>query len=214
MSTTPAFSPGPQITRGPVVGNVCSQIFDDLYEQCSLHITENIPSSVMFGVRPRIATARSNSSSVRPYSAASAAVKLLPFLICDEKCRQCLPLPPPAGGEGRGEGGQDSNATHRKNPPRAPPSPCPLPVQAGGEGKTWRGCWGGILANSGMIYCSALTSPSKKAWPSVRPSSGSLAFSGCGIRPRTVRVSLKMPAIARAEPLKFASSLLSPLDPQ
>src|SRR5260370_22523158 len=49
MSTTPAFSPGPQITRGPVVGNVWSQIFDDLYEQCSLHITENIPSSVMFG---------------------------------------------------------------------------------------------------------------------------------------------------------------------
>ena len=30
MSTTPAFSPGPQITRGPVVGNVWSQIFDDL----------------------------------------------------------------------------------------------------------------------------------------------------------------------------------------
>ena len=30
ISTTPAFSPGPQITRGPVVGRVFSQIFDDL----------------------------------------------------------------------------------------------------------------------------------------------------------------------------------------
>ena len=40
ISTTPAFSPGPQITRGPVVGKVLSQIFDDLYEQCSLHIAE------------------------------------------------------------------------------------------------------------------------------------------------------------------------------
>ena len=78
ISTTPAFSPGPQITRGPMVGNVFSQIFDDLYEQCSLHITEKMPSSVRFGVRPRIATARSNSSSVSPCSAASAGVTLLP----------------------------------------------------------------------------------------------------------------------------------------
>ena len=39
-----ALSPGPQTTRGPRVGKVWSQIFDDLYEQCSLHITENIPS--------------------------------------------------------------------------------------------------------------------------------------------------------------------------
>src|SRR3984893_10405109 len=78
ISTTPAFSPGPQITRGPVVGNVLSQTFDDLYEQCSLHIAEKMPSSVMFGVRPRIATARSNSSSVSPSSVARAAVTLLP----------------------------------------------------------------------------------------------------------------------------------------
>src|SRR5208282_5540455 len=80
MSTTPAFSPGPQITRGPVVGKVLSQIFDDLYEQCSLHIAEKMPSSVRFGVCPRIATARSNSSSVSPCSAARAGVTLLPPL--------------------------------------------------------------------------------------------------------------------------------------
>jgi hypothetical protein len=30
MSTTPAFSPGPQMTCGPVVGRVRSQRFDDL----------------------------------------------------------------------------------------------------------------------------------------------------------------------------------------
>ena len=52
----------------------------------------------------------------------------------------------------------------------------------------------------------ALARPSKKAVPSVPPSSGSVAFSGCGISPRTVRLALKMPAMARAEPLKFAAS--------
>jgi hypothetical protein len=30
MSTTPAFSPGPQITCGPVVGSFFRWIFDDL----------------------------------------------------------------------------------------------------------------------------------------------------------------------------------------
>src|SRR3984885_1437058 len=77
ISTTPAFSPGPQITRGPSVGRVFSQIFDDLYEQCSLHIAEKTPNSVRFGVRPRIASQRANSSALRPISAASAGVTLL-----------------------------------------------------------------------------------------------------------------------------------------
>src|SRR5712691_9074791 len=79
MSTTPAFSPGPQITRGPVVGSVFSQIFDDLYEQCSLHIAEKMPVSVRFGVRPRMAQARSNSSPLSPISAANSGVTLLPI---------------------------------------------------------------------------------------------------------------------------------------
>jgi len=30
ISTTPAFSPGPQITRGPVTGNFDRCFFDDL----------------------------------------------------------------------------------------------------------------------------------------------------------------------------------------
>ena len=52
MSTTPAFSPGPWITRGPVVGRVRSHFFEDLYEQCSFHIAEKMPSSVSVGSRP------------------------------------------------------------------------------------------------------------------------------------------------------------------
>src|SRR5216684_2921516 len=77
ISTIPAFSPGPQITRAPLVGSVLSQTFDDLYEQCSLHIAAMMPVSVRFGVRPRIAQASSNSSGLRP----SSAVTLLPLVI-------------------------------------------------------------------------------------------------------------------------------------
>src|SRR5437879_63637 len=77
ISMTPAFSPGPQITRGPLVGRVRSQTFDDLYEQCSLHIAAMMPVSVRFGVRPRIAQARSNSSALSPNSPANSAVTLL-----------------------------------------------------------------------------------------------------------------------------------------
>src|SRR5579863_4949252 len=76
ISITPAFSPGPQMTRGPVVGSVFSQIFDDLYEQCSLHIAAKMPVSVRLGVRPRIAEARANSSALNPISAANSAVTL------------------------------------------------------------------------------------------------------------------------------------------
>src|SRR6266852_3832062 len=79
ISMIPAFSPGPQITRGPLVGRVRSQIFDDLYEQCSLHIAAMTPVSVRFGVRPRIAQARSNSARLRPSSPANSAVTLLPI---------------------------------------------------------------------------------------------------------------------------------------
>ena len=46
MSTTPAFSPGPWMTRGPFVGRRRRCTRDDLYEQCSLHITLKTPSSV------------------------------------------------------------------------------------------------------------------------------------------------------------------------
>src|SRR5258708_26219473 len=112
ISTTPAFSPGPQITRGPAVGNVFSHTFDDLYEQCSLHIAEKTPSSVRFGVRPRIATARSNSSPLSPISAASSAVTLLPLW---------GPPPPPA-----------RPATRPPAPPRTPGRRWPPAAGPGG----------------------------------------------------------------------------------
>src|SRR5207249_12180412 len=59
---------------GPVVGNFFSSCFEFLYEQCSLHMTEKIPSSVKFGSRPRIFLARSNSSGVRPCCLTSSGV--------------------------------------------------------------------------------------------------------------------------------------------
>ena len=50
MSITPAFSPGPWITHGALVGSPRRCTFDDLYEQCSFHIAEKMPSSVKLGV--------------------------------------------------------------------------------------------------------------------------------------------------------------------
>src|SRR5947199_9713165 len=75
MSTTPAFS-SPALTRifGPVVGSFFSSFLEFLYEQCSLHITEKIPSSVKFGWRPRIFLIRSNYSRVRPCCLTSSGV--------------------------------------------------------------------------------------------------------------------------------------------
>ena len=74
MSMTPAFSPGPWITQDALVGSPrrCSR--DDLYEQCSFHIAEKMPSSVKVGVRPISFSSRSYSSGFRPWLATSAAV--------------------------------------------------------------------------------------------------------------------------------------------
>ncbi len=52
MSITPAFSPGPWITQGALVGSVRRCTFEDLYEQCSFHMAEKMPSSVSDGSRP------------------------------------------------------------------------------------------------------------------------------------------------------------------
>src|SRR5512140_303856 len=74
MSMTPAFSPGPWITQGALVGNPrrCSR--EDLYEQCSFHIAEKIPSSVKLGTRPISLRMRSSSSGLRPWLATSSRV--------------------------------------------------------------------------------------------------------------------------------------------
>src|SRR3954468_2172141 len=74
MSITPAFSPGPWITQGALVGRPrrCSR--EDLYEQCSFHIAEKIPSSVKLGTRPISLRMRSYSSGFRPWLATSPGV--------------------------------------------------------------------------------------------------------------------------------------------
>src|SRR6478752_2456734 len=74
MSMTPAFSPGPWITQGALVGSFFRWTRDDLYEQCSDHITEKMPSSVRFGSRPSADRTRSYSSGERPCSATISGV--------------------------------------------------------------------------------------------------------------------------------------------
>src|SRR5262245_38445616 len=76
MSITPAFSPGPWITQDALVGSVRRWIFEDLYEQCSFHMAEKMPSSVKLGVRPISFSMRSYSSRLRPCAATSAGVTL------------------------------------------------------------------------------------------------------------------------------------------
>src|ERR1700729_659139 len=69
MSMMPAFSPGPCTTRRLRVGNRFRCTREDLYEQCSLHITLKIPNSVIVGSRPpRSCLTFSYSSGVRPCS--------------------------------------------------------------------------------------------------------------------------------------------------
>ena len=74
MSITPAFSPGPWITQAPLVGRLRKCTFEDLYEQCSFHIAEKMPSSVKLGSRPISSRMRWYSSGLRPCSATSAGV--------------------------------------------------------------------------------------------------------------------------------------------
>src|SRR5207244_1039746 len=74
MSITPAFSPGPWITQGALVGNPRKCSREDLYEQCSFHIAEKIPSSVKLGTRPISFKMRSYSSGLRPWLATSSEV--------------------------------------------------------------------------------------------------------------------------------------------
>src|SRR5690349_20699070 len=47
---------------------------DDLYEQCSDHMTEKIPSSTKLGSRPSSSFIRSNSCCVRLWAAITSAV--------------------------------------------------------------------------------------------------------------------------------------------
>src|SRR5437868_12238438 len=71
---TPAFSPGPCSTHGALVGSPFRWIREDLYEQCSFHMAEKMPSSVKVGSRPISFRMRSYSSGLRPWEATSSGV--------------------------------------------------------------------------------------------------------------------------------------------
>src|SRR5256714_367825 len=73
-STTPAFSPGGTTTRSPVTGRRLRCTREDLYEQCSDHITEKTPSSTNVGSRPKSLTMRAYSSCVRLCAATTSVV--------------------------------------------------------------------------------------------------------------------------------------------
>src|ERR1043165_189678 len=87
MPITPAFSPGPWMTCGPLVGSPRRWILEDLYEQCSFHIAEKMPSSVMVGSRPISWRIRSYSSGLRPCSATSSGVMVGALGITCASCR-------------------------------------------------------------------------------------------------------------------------------
>src|SRR3984885_7493635 len=79
-SMIPAFSPGPCTTlpgpvfRSPRVGSRFRCTREDLYEQCSDHITEKIPNSVSEGTRPKAVSIREYSSAVILCCLSSAGV--------------------------------------------------------------------------------------------------------------------------------------------
>src|SRR6185312_16542622 len=77
ISITPAFSPGPWITQGALVGSFFRWARVDLYEQCSLHITEKMPSSTKEGSRPIKVRMRSYSASDSPCSRTISGVILV-----------------------------------------------------------------------------------------------------------------------------------------
>src|ERR1043165_4235215 len=79
-STTPAFSPGGTMTRGPEVGRRLRCTREDLYEQCSDHITEKTPSSTNVGSRPRSSLMRSYSSGLRLCAATTSGVIASEFI--------------------------------------------------------------------------------------------------------------------------------------
>src|SRR2546429_77046 len=71
----PAFSPGPCTTNLLRVGKRFKCTREDLYEQCSLHITLKMPSSVSDGSRPpKRCLTFSYSSGVSPCSRMTSGV--------------------------------------------------------------------------------------------------------------------------------------------
>src|ERR1044071_3723920 len=68
------------MTRSPVVGSRFRCTREDLYEQCSDHITEKTPSSTNVGSRPINSLMRSYSSGLRLYAATTSGVIASEFI--------------------------------------------------------------------------------------------------------------------------------------
>src|SRR5260221_8649615 len=83
MSMMPALSPGSCTSSLLRVGSRFRCTRDGLYEQCSLHITLKMPSSVSDGSRPSDALIRSYSSGVMPCSAMTSGVMAEACVIVD-----------------------------------------------------------------------------------------------------------------------------------
>src|SRR6185369_15219 len=98
MSITPAFSPGPWITQGALVGRPFRWMREDLYEQCSFHIAEKMPSSVKVGSRPISFRMRSYSSGLSPWAATSSGVILGSFFMDSELSAAVWPFLGTSGG--------------------------------------------------------------------------------------------------------------------
>ena len=69
---------------------------------------------------------------------------------------------------------------------------------------------GGNVGGEGPVHVKAATRPSNIARPSVPPCCGSASRSGCGIMPRMLPRSFRMPAILRREPLGLPVPLIAP----
>jgi len=127
----------------------------------------------------------------------------------DLACRGGPPPPaPPRAPRGRGE--LQLRATHE-----TPPSLNTLSREAG-EGTRSQARGGGAAGFEDARFFPPYTrarcaaSERKNPSPSVDPSNGSMARSGCGIIPSTLPPALMIPAMLRAEPLGLASGDTSP----
>src|SRR5271157_95012 len=122
------------------------------------------------------------------------------------------------GGERDSQQQIDINAQVKSDPKGDPDRHCrgdlhraPKPTCLGDSCGRGHDC---APADSGEVsYFAAIaaTSEWKIFAPSVMPSSGAEARSGCGIMPRTLRPSLQIPAMFSSEPLGLASEVTSPL---
>src|SRR5262249_25785661 len=82
------------MTQGALAGSLRKWIFEDLYEQCSFHIAEKMPSSLIVGVRPMSWRMRPYSCALSPWAATTAGVTLTGWgvLLFADLCSAAAPV--------------------------------------------------------------------------------------------------------------------------